>query len=101
MNGLRYRTMINEFLWPEMEDMDVDDVYFQHDGTTCHTTGETIGLLREKSPGRVISRNGDYNYPPRSCDLTSLDFFLSGYVEDKVDADVPQSEFLKRITRIG
>ena len=26
VNGLRYRTMINEFLWPEFEDMDVDDV---------------------------------------------------------------------------
>ena len=28
VNGLRYRTMINEFLWPELEDMDVDDVCF-------------------------------------------------------------------------
>ena len=32
MNGLRYRTMINEFLWTELEDIDVDDVYFQQDG---------------------------------------------------------------------
>ena len=39
--------MINEFLWPELEDMYVDDVYFQQYGTTCHTSGETIGLLRE------------------------------------------------------
>ena len=28
VNGLRYRTMINGFLWPELEDMDVVDVYF-------------------------------------------------------------------------
>ena len=47
--------MINGFLWPELEDMDVDDVYFQQDGATCHTGDETIGLLREKFPGRVIS----------------------------------------------
>ena len=26
VNGLRYRTMIMEFLWWELEDMDVDDV---------------------------------------------------------------------------
>ena len=32
VNGLRYRTMINEFLWPELEDMDVDDIYLQHGG---------------------------------------------------------------------
>ena len=50
VNELRYRTMINEFLWPELEDMDVDDVSFQQDGATCHTIGETIGLLREKFP---------------------------------------------------
>ena len=28
VNILRYRTMINEFLCPELEDMDVDDAYF-------------------------------------------------------------------------
>ena len=27
VNGLRYRTVINEFLCPELVDMDVDDVY--------------------------------------------------------------------------
>ena len=71
--------------------MDVDDVYYQQDGATCYTSGETIGLLREKFPGRVSFRNGDYNWPPRSCDLTPLDFFLWGYAKDKVYADPPQS----------
>ena len=37
--------MINEFLSPKLEDMDVDDVYFQQDGAACHTSGETIGLF--------------------------------------------------------
>ena len=60
--------MIDEFLWPKLEDMDVDNVYFEQDDATCHTSGETIGLLREKSPDRVISRNGDYNWMPKSCD---------------------------------
>ena len=81
VNGFHYRTMINEFLWPGLEDMDMDDVYSQQDGATCHTSGETIGLLREKFPGRVISRNGDYNWPPRSCVLTSLNFFYLGLHE--------------------
>ena len=81
VNGLRYRTMINEFLCLELEDMDVDNVYFQPE----------ISLLREKFSGRVISRNDNYNWPPRSCDFTPLDFFLWGYVTDKVYADAPQS----------
>ena len=82
--------MINEFIWPKLENMDVDDVYLQ-DGATCHTCGETIGLLREKFPGRVISRNVDYNWPPRSCDLTPLDFFHWSHVENKVYADASKS----------
>ena len=84
VNGLRYRSMINGFLWADLEDLDVKDVYFQQDGATCHTSGETIDLLRGKFPDRVIFRNGDYNWPPRSCDLTPLNFFRWGYVKDKV-----------------
>ena len=30
-------------------------------------------------------------YNVKSCDLTPLDFFLWGYVKDKVYADAPQS----------
>ena len=26
VNGVRYREMITNFLWPELEDMDVDDM---------------------------------------------------------------------------
>ena len=39
----------------------------------------------------MISRNGDYNWPPRSCQLSPLDFFLWGYVKDKVYTDDSQS----------
>ena len=38
-------------------------------------------LLREKFPGRVISRNGDQNWPPRSCDLTQCNFSFFGVCE--------------------
>ena len=59
VNGLCYRIMINQFLWPGFKVMDMDDVYFQQDVATCHTSG----------------------------DLTPLDFFLWCYVKDKVYAD--------------
>lgn len=91
MNGLRYREMINDFLWPELDGIDLDNVYFQQDGATCHTSNETIDLLREKFPDRVISRRGDHNWPPRSCDLTPCDFFLWGHVKEKVYANSPAS----------
>ncbi|GFS54097.1 putative LOC100569746 [Trichonephila clavipes] len=38
-----------------------------------------------------ISRFGLVNWPPRSCDLTPLDYFLWGYVKSLVYADKPQT----------
>ncbi|GFX66052.1 hypothetical protein TNCV_4101921 [Trichonephila clavipes] len=40
---------------------------------------------------RLISRFGPVNWPPRSCDLTPLDYFLCGYVKSLVYADKPQT----------
>ncbi|XP_053969084.1 uncharacterized protein LOC128870448 [Anastrepha ludens] len=86
------REMIHDFLWPELDGIDLDNVYFQQDGATCHTSNKTIDLLREKFPGRVISRRGDHNWPPRSCDLKSRGFFFFwGHVKDKVYASSPGS----------
>jgi hypothetical protein len=48
-------------------------------------------LLGEKFPGRVISRNGDRNWPPRSCDLSSCEFFPWGFVKYRVYANKPQT----------
>lgn len=57
--------------------MYADDIWFQQDGATCHTAREIIQLLHKAFPGRVISRFGDPNWSPRSCDLMS--FFLVIY----------------------
>lgn len=91
VNAERYRGMLTDFLWPRLDDMDVDNLYFQQDGATSHTSHETVALLSEKFPERLISRNGDINWPPRSCDLTPPDFFLWGYVKEKVYANGPQT----------
>ena len=34
-----------------------------------------MALLQETFPGRIISRRGNINWPPRSCDLRPLAFF--------------------------
>ncbi|CAH0560385.1 unnamed protein product [Brassicogethes aeneus] len=54
-----------------------------------HYVRQTTDLLQTKFPDRVISRNFALNWPPRSCDLTPLDYFLWGYVKDQVYADNP------------
>ena len=88
VTGERYRAMITNFLWPELNGMDVEDVWFQQDGATCHSANATMALLNEKFPGCIISRNSEVNWPSRSCDLTPLDF-LRGYLKSKVYANKP------------
>ncbi|GFV72728.1 uncharacterized protein TNCV_1951971 [Trichonephila clavipes] len=56
-----------------------------------HTTRATIDLLKDTFGDRLISRFGPVNWPPRSCDLTPLDYFLWGYVKSLVYADKPQT----------
>ena len=41
-------------------------------------------ILNKTFPNQWIGRNGPTSWPPRSPDITSLDFFLWGYVKDRV-----------------
>ncbi|GFT41845.1 hypothetical protein TNCV_1667061 [Trichonephila clavipes] len=76
VNGDRYRAMITNFFIPELNNHDVQELWFQQDGATCHTARATIDLLKDTFGDRLISRFGPVNWPPRSCDLTPLDYFL-------------------------
>ncbi|GFT56427.1 putative transposable element [Trichonephila clavipes] len=68
-----------------------NELWFQQDGATCHTARATIDLLKDRFGDRLISRFGPVNWPPRSCDLTPLDYFLWGHVKSLVYADKPQT----------
>lgn len=89
MNGERYRAMINDFLMPEIEARNLHDIWFQQDDATCHTACETMDLLRSRFGEQFISRFRPVNWPPRSCDITPLDFYLWGYVKSKCFVDKP------------
>ncbi|GFV41026.1 uncharacterized protein TNCV_2666171 [Trichonephila clavipes] len=67
------------------------ELWLQQDGATCHTARATIDLLKDTFGDHLISRFGPVNGPPRSCDLTPLDYFLWGYVKSLVYADKPQT----------
>ncbi|GFU69460.1 hypothetical protein TNCV_2282291 [Trichonephila clavipes] len=67
--------MITNFFIPELNNHDVQELWFQQDGATCHTARATIDLLKDTFGDRLISRFGAVNWPPRSCDLTPLDYF--------------------------
>ncbi|GFS94002.1 uncharacterized protein TNCV_4480521 [Trichonephila clavipes] len=86
--------MITNFFIPELNNHDVQELWFQQDGATCHTARATIDLLKDTFGDRLISRFGPVNWPPRSCDLTPLDYFLWGYVKSLVYADKPHIAML-------
>ncbi|GFT39011.1 putative transposase [Trichonephila clavipes] len=91
VSGDRYRAMITNFFIPELNNHDVQELWFQQDGATCRTARATIDLLKDTFRDRLISRFGPVNQPPRSYDLTPLDYFLWGYVKSLVYADKPQT----------
>ncbi|GFV01480.1 transposable element Tcb2 transposase [Trichonephila clavipes] len=47
VNGDRYRAMITNFFIPELNNHDVQELWFQQDGAICHTARATIDLLRK------------------------------------------------------
>ncbi|GFU69096.1 DUF4817 domain-containing protein [Trichonephila clavipes] len=68
VNGDRYRAMITNFFIPELNNHDVQELWFRQDGATCHIARATIDLLKDTFGDRLISRFGPVNWPPRSCD---------------------------------
>lgn len=94
-----YCDMIREFLVPALQEFqgDTTRIWFQQDGATCHTARVSIDLLKETFPGKLISKRGDIEWPPRSPDLTACDFFLWGYLKSVVYENNPTTlEQLKR-----
>ena len=61
-----------------------DTVIFQQDGAPPHCALEVPDFLHETFPNKWIGRDGPIPWPPRSPDITPLDFFLWGYVKDIV-----------------
>ena len=59
VNSDRYRAMLNEFLFTKIEEEDIGNIWFQQDGTTCHTAEVTLDVLRPAFEDRIISRRAD------------------------------------------
>ena len=67
------------------------NIWFQQDCATCHTAVATHDVLRPIFEYRIIRRRADVVWPPRSCDLALLDYYLWGAVKDKCYADEPDA----------
>lgn len=97
VNRWTYLEMLEEYAVPLIEqaadeqNIDFDDVIFQQDGHPAHFALIVRDYLNQTFPNRWIERGGPTEWPPRSPDLTSLDFFLWGYLKDRVFRTKPET----------
>ena len=93
----RYCEMLERFLRSKvaqlLADYEPDNVWFQQDGATSHTSRNPAGHV---SKSCYFSAESDIGWPPRSPDLNPCDSFLRGYVKSKVYEHRPSTlEHLK------
>ena len=97
MNSERYHELLADFIISGALSEDcVSDFWFQQDGAPPHTTHDNLSLLNQYWGSRVIARNYPKTFgcglawPPHSPDLSPVDFYLWGFVKDKVYKEPPK-----------
>jgi len=94
LTGNTYKVFLRNELPCLLEDIPLlkrRQTYFQHDGTSPHYTRHVRDYLNESFPNLWLGRGGPVAWPPRSSDLTPLDYYLWGHLktlvyETKVDS---------------
>jgi len=66
-----------------------NEMWFQLDGAPPHFAINVRQWLNENFQNKWIGRGSTIRWPARSPDLTPLDFFLWGYVKQKVYVEPP------------
>lgn len=59
-------------------------IFYQHDGAPPHNSFLVNNFLQETFYDKWIANNGPFLWPPRSPDLSVLDYFIWGTIKDIV-----------------
>lgn len=92
LNAVRYLQFLQNEFFAVLENFTLEErlkMYFQQDGASIHSTLEVRNWLNTTFSGKWIGRFSEINWPPRSPDMTPCDFFLWGYLKNKVYAHRP------------
>ncbi|GBN87454.1 hypothetical protein AVEN_149389-1 [Araneus ventricosus] len=79
LTGQRYLELLQDVITDFVENIPLHqlrNVWFQHDGAPPHQISNVKQYLMETFQNQVIGYGGFVERPPRSPDLTPLDFFL-------------------------
>ena len=85
MNGDIYRNFLDRF-HRELENVfpdEMDSIWFQQDGATPHTAGLSREKCRSFFGNNLVGKHLTNNWPPRSPDITLMDFFLWGVIKER------------------
>ena len=89
VNQHNYLHMLKNFFWKKHCQMpNYNSSYFMQDGATPHTANIVQNYLKSKFSGNFFDKE---KWPPRSPDLNPCDFFLWGYLKQRVYTPMPYS----------
>ncbi|GFT49663.1 DUF4817 domain-containing protein [Trichonephila clavipes] len=93
VNAQRYLTLLWETVVPCLIQRGQNaNVTFMQDGATSQTANPVKSfLIQTFGEDRIVSRHCRYPWPPRSPDLTPVDFWLWGYLKSHVYLFGPSS----------
>lgn len=88
VTGITYLDTLEQWLFPQLLE-DSGNFIFMQDGAPAHFHELVRTFLNNTIPNRWIGRGGEEDlifrrWPPRSPDLTPCDFYLWGYIKDRV-----------------
>ncbi len=87
VNQHNYLAMLQNWFWPKhLRTADYKKYYFQQDGATPHKANIVQSWLGSKFGKKFLDKE---KWPPRSPDLNPCDFFLWGYLKDRVYNPLP------------
>lgn len=79
LNQNEYLQLLDRFRDEYLHDLPLTErqaIYFQQDGCPAHSTARVTEWINLVFQEKWIARNGPIAWPPRSPDLTILDFFM-------------------------
>lgn len=93
VTGVNYLEALQRQVVPELQNgpLDFGTLLFQQDGAPPHYATIVREYLNSTFPERWIGRRGPIEWPPRSPDLTPMDFFFWGSLKDAVYARNPKT----------
>lgn len=82
-----YVKMLENYMLPELQKKgyNLKELWFQQDGAPWHRSERVLDFLKSVFDYRIISLGTTFIWPPRSQDLTPMDYFFWDYMKVKLD----------------